>query len=89
MNYSIDWDGPGERDDDDRPICFRCDGHGEVPCHCGGDLCFCENQGEKECPACHGEGVVSQEKYDKQIAAHREIMTAMWGEDWDKFSEPQ
>ena len=39
-----DPDDPYGFDDDlseDDVLCFRCDGAGEVPCHCGGDLCFC------------------------------------------------
>jgi len=27
MNYSVDWDGPGERDDDDSPQEPRCGDH--------------------------------------------------------------
>lgn len=69
--------------DDDRPLCFRCDGSGEVQCHCGGDLCFC-GQEDIPCPACGGDGRVSQEKYDRQIAHHRKMMTALWGDGWDK-----
>lgn len=36
-------------------LCPRCDGHQTVNCHCGGDLCVCENYGEKPCPFCGGE----------------------------------
>jgi hypothetical protein len=45
-----------DRDDydyeDDMPaghvMCPRCDGHRTVDCHCGGDLCVCENYGVRE-----------------------------------------
>lgn len=75
-------DGYPYDDDDGRPLCFRCDGAGDVACHCGGDLCLC-GQEDVPCPACAGQGHVSQEKFDRQIARHREIMTALWGEGWD------
>jgi hypothetical protein len=47
---------PGDDDefDQDGPTCTRCDGYGYVDCHCGGDLCVCENYGEKICPKCGG-----------------------------------
>lgn len=34
--------------------CHRCSNTGEVNCHCGGDLCVCENYGEMICPRCDG-----------------------------------
>lgn len=70
-------------EEDDRPLCFRCDGAGEVSCHCGGDQCYCGAE-DIPCPACRGEGHVSQEKYDRQIAGHREMMKAIWGDGWDR-----
>ena len=45
--------------------CDRCQNTGTVDCHCGGDLCVCENYGEKECPCCHGECCDSQFGYDE------------------------
>lgn len=39
-------------DYDDEPWCEHCQGMGTISCHCGGDLCVCENNGEAECPHC-------------------------------------
>ena len=47
-----DYDQSG--DDDDREECQACDGFGWVNCHCGGDLCICENNGEAPCMKCGG-----------------------------------
>jgi hypothetical protein len=61
-------------------LCPRCDGHQEVPCHCGGDLCVCENYGEKPCPLCGGEyggeGYVPKETADKYLARQAEFAEA-------------
>lgn len=35
--------------------CDHCNNTGMIDCHCGGDLCVCENQGEEPCPYCGGE----------------------------------
>jgi hypothetical protein len=65
------------RYDDDLPednvICPRCDGNRIVDCHCGGDLCVCENYGEMDCPMCHGEGDVTKARADKYYARRREF----------------
>lgn len=29
-----------------------CEGHGEFPCYCGGDLCVCHHHGSIPCPGC-------------------------------------
>ncbi|GEM_PF-4579082 len=52
--------------------CPRCSGWGHINCYCGGDLCVCENYGEKDCPLCHGEGDVSEAVYSHYEAARRE-----------------
>ena len=39
-----DFDGDGD-------WCDHCNGLGTVTCKCGGDICICLNNGEKECPA--------------------------------------
>lgn len=52
--------------------CPRCSGWGFIDCHCGGDLCVCENYGETDCPLCHGEGEVSEALYKRYEAAQRE-----------------
>jgi hypothetical protein len=48
MDDEYDDDFYGERHE----YCHRCNNTGYVNCYCGGDLCFCENQGETECPKC-------------------------------------
>lgn len=60
---------------DDFP-CPRCDGWGHVDCYCGGDLCVCDNYGEMTCPACGGEGSVSEAQHEKYLAAQREWLAA-------------
>lgn len=52
--------------------CPRCSGWGHIDCHCGGDLCVCENYGERCCPLCHGEGEVSDGTYQAYLAHQRE-----------------
>ena len=65
---------------DGHVLCPRCDGHQAVNCHCGGDLCVCENYGEEPCPLCGGEyggeGYVSKEVYDRWWERHKEIHAA-------------
>jgi len=39
-------------DDRDDEWCDTCQGTRVVECLCGGDLCICENHGEKPCPSC-------------------------------------
>ncbi|MGX1693184.1 hypothetical protein [Brevundimonas naejangsanensis] len=63
--------------DDDSVTCPRCSGGGTVDCHCGGDLCVCENYGERDCPTCHGEGEVSSERHDRYRQSEREAHEAM------------
>lgn len=44
---------PPEVEFDDEPEwCDTCDNLGVVNCLCGGDICVCRNNGEKECPDC-------------------------------------
>ena len=38
--------------EDEGITCPRCMGNRTVDCHCGGDLCVCENYGERDCPTC-------------------------------------
>lgn len=70
---------------DGQELCPRCDGSGGVACHCGGDLCFCENQGDRPCPLCGGEyggeGYVSKEKaaaYFEEQTKFREVIHRVW-----------
>jgi hypothetical protein len=32
--------------------CEHCHNTGSLDCHCGGDLCVCQNNGEYPCPHC-------------------------------------
>lgn len=57
--------------------CPRCQGDGTVDCHCGGDLCVCENYGERDCPICHGEGEVSEEREATYFENQRAAFEAM------------
>ena len=41
-----------EEEADDRGWCDTCCNTGWLDCHCGGDLCVCENYGEYPCPDC-------------------------------------
>lgn len=41
-----DLDGAGDG------YCEHCHNTGELDCHCGGDLCVCENNGTYPCPHC-------------------------------------
>lgn len=64
----------GEDDDylsDDDCTCPRCSGWGHIDCHCGGDLCVCDNYGEADCPLCCGDGQISTARYDAYQAAQR------------------
>lgn len=58
-------------EDRDGVICPRCMGDGSVNCYCGGDLCVCWNYGERDCPTCHGEGEVSEERQAKYFESQR------------------
>lgn len=58
--------------DEDFCQCPRCSGWGEIDCHCGGDLCVCENYGSAPCPLCYGEGVVSEVLHDQYLDHQRE-----------------
>jgi hypothetical protein len=35
--------------------CEHCNNTGWLDCHCGGDLCVCDNNGEKPCFYCDGD----------------------------------
>lgn len=70
-------------DDRDGIPCPRCYGDGTVDCHCGGDLCVCENYGERDCPTCYGEGEVSESlhaRYRESERAAYETMQRVWAE---------
>lgn len=78
MALSDDWD-----DEDQSALCPRCYGDRVVDCYCGGDLCVCDNYGERDCPTCHGEGSVSAEReatyLENQRLAHA-AMKRIWEE---------
>lgn len=63
--------------DTDYACCPRCSGYGIIDCHCGGDLCVCENHGDRDCPLCHGEGEVSLETHAQWTAAKRQHYDAL------------
>jgi len=72
-------------DDEDRcpaghTLCPRCDGQQTVSCHCGGDLCVCDNYGERECPLCGGEyggeGYVTKETSERYLKRQAEMHAA-------------
>lgn len=67
---------PAWDEDQELASCPRCMGDGSVDCHCGGDLCVCENYGEKPYPVCHGEGEVTHERYDRYMKAQAEVYAA-------------
>jgi hypothetical protein len=58
--------------DEDFCQCPCCSGFGFIDCHCGGDLCVCENNGERDCPLCYGDGEVSEEIYRAYEERQRE-----------------
>jgi len=64
---------------DDGPlvVCPRCNGDGSVSCYCGGDQCYCDNQGDAPCPTCHEEGKVTEEVYERYIQREREVYMFM------------
>ena len=62
---------------DDDCTCPRCSGSGHIDCHCGGDLCVCDNYGERDCPLCWGDGQISTARYDEYTAARRDYLEAM------------
>jgi len=60
--------GVDDYDDfDEGSVCPKCDGAGTVSCYCCGDLCICENYGEKACDFCFGAGVTSQMSAGKYL----------------------
>mgnify|MGYP006909096115 CR=1 FL=1 len=68
-------------DQDDYQVCPRCDGHRYIHCYCAGDFCVCDNQGEKECPFCGGDGEVENERAEaflKREAETRAILHKAW-----------
>lgn len=58
---------------EDDCTCPRCSGSGWIDCYCGGDLCVCDNYGEKPCPLCLGDGQISQTIYDWYQAKQRQM----------------
>lgn len=46
-------DSYGDDPYDDGDYCDRCYGTGDLDCHCGGDLCVCQNNGTYPCPECN------------------------------------
>lgn len=61
---------------DEGCTCPKCDGWGDIDCHCGGDLCVCTNYGERTCPVCDGDGTVTEARYERYQATQREWWAA-------------
>lgn len=55
-------------------ICDRCNGDGTINCYC------CGANDELPCGVCHGEGYITEARWEKRRAAHREMMKALWPE---------
>jgi len=55
--------------------CDRCQGSGIANCYCGGDQCYCLNNGEMECTRCDGQGYYIPTA--KQIAFEAEMRTVI------------
>lgn len=70
-------DDDGFYDETEYFPCPHCSGFGHVECHCGGDLCVCENYGEATCSVCGGEGEVSEARYDRYEENQRRHYAAM------------
>jgi hypothetical protein len=64
-------------DFDEGPPCPRCYGDRVVNCYCGGDQCYCENHGERNCPLCYGEGVASPKRAEAYLENEREMGKVM------------
>lgn len=72
--------------EDEGPVCPHCGGLATVICRCGGDQCYCDNYGEKECPVCWGEGRVSDERHEAYCVAERANAGA-WAAAYQKSQE--
>jgi hypothetical protein len=44
--------------------CAACQGTGTVDCHCGGDLCVCDNYGEMDFWKCGGVCDIDEDAID-------------------------
>ena len=72
MSESSDYDDFDFIDDGHLVVCPRCNGDGSVNCYCGGDQCYCDNQGDAPCPICYEEGEVTNEVYEWYIQRQRD-----------------
>lgn len=64
-------------------VCDRCNGDGTTNCYCCGDFCCCGANDELPCGVCHGEGYITEARWEKRRAALREMMKAFWGDKAD------
>lgn len=55
-------------------VCDFCDGHG---CYEEGDDCITEEVG---CPVCHGEGLITEARWERRRQQHAALMKAVWGD---------
>lgn len=54
--------------------CNYCCNTGWMNCYCGGDQCYCDNQGEMECPHCDNwNGADDEDEYWDDDKRNREI----------------
>jgi hypothetical protein len=79
--------------DDDLPEnalwCDRCQGLGMAECYCGGDQCYCDNNGEMECPQCDGEGfyVPTARQIQRDAGMHAALSAALAQADTRRMAE--
>lgn len=77
MSEPDDDDSYSDYDDTEYLTCPHCSGFGHVECHCGGDLCVCDNYGEAPCYVCGGEGEVSEARYERYEENQRKNYEAL------------
>jgi hypothetical protein len=88
MTSSYHCDNDFDDDDRDNPPCPACDGLRTVECYCCGDFCCCASQGEKDCSFCHGEGEVTEQRYQLYLDRMKE-RARVWEEARKKAEESQ
>lgn len=66
-------------DESEACACPRCMGMCSINCYCGGDQCYCDNQGDMDCPTCEARGEVSEKVYEAYLKREREMMAAFHG----------
>lgn len=73
------YDDSGNWWPDDAEWCDRCQGSGIAECYCGGDQCYCKNNGGMECPTCQGEGYfIPTDAFKKARDENAKFMREVW-----------